>query len=209
MPFKGHRQCTYRVNRPRKRKPPVNPLASEANIDPTCASAKKLKNNEAFSVSSNDSHFYVLMAFNKVFGELSTLVKCKKCNSDVSFEKSQNFGLGFVLHVICDCADNKINSCPKIENRAFEVNRRMVLAMRLIGVGNEGLNMFTSIMDIGEGLSHQGYYNVLDHIKIATKAVYDKVIHLAAVEESQKNVEDGKPNNELIISGDGSWARRG
>lgn len=52
----------------------------------------------------------------------------------------------------------EINSGPFINN-AYEINRRIVLVLRLLGVGIEGINLFCGLMDLGQGLSVNAYYS--------------------------------------------------
>lgn len=127
---------------------------------------------------------------------------------DINFRKAGERGLGFQLHVTCLCSETILNSCRLI-NKSFEINRKIVFVMRLVGVGLNGINLFCSLMDICSGLSTNAYYGALNNISIALKAVYDRVVDLAAKEEKQKNVEVGNPELQLIVSGDGTWAKRG
>ncbi|EFN67271.1 hypothetical protein EAG_00417, partial [Camponotus floridanus] len=76
-------------------------------------------------------------------------------------------GLGFKISMECKCDEIKqINSCPMINN-AYEINRRIVFVMRLLGLGLEGLKMFCGLMDIGQGLARNTYYGVLNNIYVA------------------------------------------
>ena len=50
---------------------------------------------------------------------------------------------------------------------------------------------------------------MLDQILIDVEAVARFALKKAANEEKQKNAEKGFPENELSVSGDGSWAKRG
>lgn len=154
----------------------------------------------------------MLLAFSSIFGPLSDLIKCNKCDGDINFEKSPMYGLGFQLHVICSCSETKINSCPKIggkTNKTWEINRKFMFVMRLIGVGFHGINLFCSMMDIGTGFSSATYYATLDHIKIAADSIFKKSTHNAAELEKQGNKELGKTEDELSVSGDGTWSKRG
>ena len=132
------------------------------------------------------------------------------CGKKVEFAKSELKGLGFQLEIICNCEKSEpIPSSPKIQS-GYEINRRIVYAMRLIGVGFSGLLNFCGLMDISaSALSLNGYYNCLRHIHIAVKAVSKIVFKKAAKEEQTKNKEKGLPEDRLTVSGDGSWPKRG
>lgn len=69
-----------------------------------------------------------------VFTAIFQLVVCKICASKVSFMEASNRGLGFKIVVQCDkCSPNIINAVPIIEKNAYEINRRIVFTMRLLG----------------------------------------------------------------------------
>ncbi|EZA47227.1 hypothetical protein X777_16489 [Ooceraea biroi] len=154
-------------------------------------------------------HGYRIIHFLSLFNILSTLLKCKECENDVEFKVKGEQGLGFKLLVECDCGSNEIDSCPKINNKAFEINRRIVFAMRVLGVGLQGINIFCGLMDLGQGLSTNIYYSCLANVWIAAKAVFEIVIRKAASEEKEKNAEAGNEPSHLSVSGDGTWSKRG
>jgi len=144
-----------------------------------------------------------------VFAALQQIMKCKSCNNDVRFYKRDERGLGFKMCVVCSCEQNSyIDSCPKIM-KAYEINRRFIFAMRLVGVGLQGINNFYGLMDLGAGFTIKTYYNCVDHIKVASDAVFRIVINKAAGEEKDKNRAAGNIENKLSVSGDGSWSKRG
>lgn len=100
-----------------------------------------------------------------------------------------------------------IDSSPFI-NKAYEINRRIVFVFRLLGVGQEGLNLFCSLMDICHGMAANTYYACLENIYVATSAVYSCIIKQAVEDEKKKNEEAGKVATHLTVSGDGTWKRR-
>ena len=117
--------------------------------------------------------------------------------------------MGFNLCIKCKCNEfATINSCPKVRN-AFEVNGCLTFVMRLLGVGLSGINIFCAMMDLGPGLSKSGYYSILDTIHIAVKSVAKVLFRKAAQEEKKENEQEGNIADEITVSGDGSWAKRG
>lgn len=162
-------------------------LEAEKDTTFTGASAKKIRLDD--QISSNASHFYVILAFSSVFGTLSQFVKCKKFDGDISFERSHNtYGLGFQLHAICDCSEEKINSCPKIGDVC--VNRKSVFVMRLLGVGIHGINLFCSMMDITSTISNKTFYATMENVSLACRSVFDKSKRLQP--KSKKKVYNKK-----------------
>ena len=81
--------------------------------------------------------------------------------------------------------------------------------MRLLGVGLSGLNVFCAMMDLADKFNNHLYYNAVDNIYLATKSLSEAIFKKAAIEEKELNVKNGFPQDELIVSGDGSWAKRG
>jgi len=143
-----------------------------------------------------------------IFGYLQSLLKCKKCDKDIAFSKYGERGLGFKLCVTCECGSTYIDSSPHI-GHAYEINRRFVFAMRLIGVGIHGINLFCGFMDLCNRFNNNTYYKIVNNVHIGVKTVYDIVRKKAAKEEIELNKEAGSPEKELTVSGDGSWAKRG
>lgn len=81
--------------------------------------------------------------------------------------------------------------------------------MRMLGVGFQGICNFCGLMDISHGFSSKTYYDLVEHVWIAAKAVVNLVFRRAVEEEQQKNENAGNVKNRLTVFGDCSWARRG
>lgn len=186
-----------------------NRHTSEKSSESVSTSAKKLENQDEFEPAVDENSSYVLLCFSLVFAALQSVLTCKVCMGEIKFLKKSQVGLGFTLCVKCDCDTMfTVDSCPKVRN-AFEVNRRLTFVMRLLGVGLSGINLFCSLMDLGTGLSKNGYYSILNNIYIAVKAIAKIVFTKAAKEENEENVKRGGKKDEVTVSGDGSWAKRG
>ncbi|XP_039303732.1 uncharacterized protein LOC120357462 [Solenopsis invicta] len=191
-----------------KRKFTNNQYTIEAETSYASTSAEKIRNTGDNELRINREHNYNIFNFFSVFSAISALVICKNCKKDITFNEASPLGLGFKIAVECSCGVTYINSCPLIDN-AYEINRRIVLAMRLIGIGINGLNLFCGIMDFCQGLSNTTYYACLQNIYCASETVYNIVTRKAVDEEKEKNAEHGNPPSELIVSGDGTWKKRG
>ncbi|KAG8229879.1 hypothetical protein J437_LFUL008271 [Ladona fulva] len=186
-----------------------NRYTKEQEQEYASTSAKKLKGTSDFNVSVAPNSAYSIFNFNLVFTMLSTILKCKTCDSDVIFLKRGEQGLGFQLCVRCSCGEKLINSSPKINNKAFEINRRIVFVMRLMGVGLHALNLFCSLMDLSKGFTQKTFYSAVDNIHSAVKGDYDLVIRKAGREEIEKTREAENGEENLTVCGDGSWSKRG
>lgn len=198
-------------SKPKKRKfHGVLPHDHEANTSYASASASKLQQSEdtSFDVHVDQTSGYSIIQFFLVFSTLQEYLKCKTCDKDISFTKYGQRGLGFKVCVTCECGERYINSCHMIST-GYEINRRLVYIMRLIGVGLSGINKFCGLMELGTGISSSIYYKIIDSISIAVKSVYDVAMLKAVREEKLLNAQHGEPEDILTVSGDGSWQKRG
>jgi len=149
----------YRPDRPRRRRYEGNQFSSipdtetveESNDETTSVSAKELKKSPD-DIIINPSFCYRIIEFVSVFSALADILVCKRCKQKVSFGESGEKGLGFKISVSCKCETVLIPSSPFIRN-AYEINRRIVFTMRLLGIAREGIRIFCGIMNLGSGIS--------------------------------------------------------
>ncbi|KYN07998.1 hypothetical protein ALC62_01024 [Cyphomyrmex costatus] len=199
---------TSNKRRPKKRKFGGNQFTSKKSTASTSASAKKLSKNSDFEVNVDQTLSYCIVNFG-LFLVLQDILICKMCKKDIKFSKRAEKGLGFSLSVQCKCDyEVSIPSSPKT-NQAYEINRRIVFSMRLLGVGLHGINTFLRFMDIGKRFTEGTYYYLVNHIHTAVKGVTQIVLSTAVKEEQDENEKAGNVKNHLAVSGDGSWAKRG
>lgn len=209
---KGSRSKQGRTNLPpKRRKFAGNQHSFDQNTEATSKSAEKLqkKKDSSFDVNCEITSSYCILNFFLVFSALQQYVKCKNCDGNLSFSQYGQRGIGFKLCVSCDnCGCKYIDSSPAMTN-GYEINRRFVFVMRLLGIGLRGIHLFCGLMTLGNSFSINSYYNIVEHISIAAKSVFRVAANRACNEEKRLNVEKGKPENVLSVSGDGSWAKRG
>jgi hypothetical protein len=95
------------------------------------------------------------------------------------------------------------------KSKAFEANRRAVLAMRNIGVGHQGLVKFCGAMNMLAPMNANSYTDHVTAIHGAAELVAKASMKSAAEETKQfyEPEEDGV--YDVGISADGSWRRRG
>lgn len=179
--------------------------SEDANIS---ASARKLESASSDDILSNPLHGYRIIEFATVFLALSELLICRVCKQGITFRESGERGLGFKIVVICQCGRANINSGPFIRN-GFEINKRIVIVMRLLGIGRAGINLFCSLMDMCSGLTQGTYDSTIQRLHAASKSMFEFVTKKAVDEEKQKNSELERPLLQLKVSGDGTWKKRG
>ena len=138
---------TIYKSRNKKRKQSFNPKTAETDDGGASTSARKLKSQDEYHLPKTDTVDYRIINFVTVFSAIASLVKCANCNSKISFAIVSERRLGFKISVVCDkCTPEYIPSCDFIKH-SYEINRRFILAMRVIGVGYNGAKKFCGLMD--------------------------------------------------------------
>lgn len=187
-----------------------NRYTLEQSVESVGTSAKKLKLSEdTYDVDYDSTFGYRILCLSTVFSALSNVLVCHKCHKPVKFTEAGKQGLGFKIVVSCDeCAPVYISSCPKINNKAYEINRRMIFAMRLLGIGINGIKKFCAFMDLPSPVFQKSYDEIINTIREASETVCSFSMKNAAQEEKKKTIDKGE-NNGITVSGDGSWRKRG
>lgn len=208
---KGSRKSHRRASKPIKRHPSRYPDCEKGETN-TSASAKKLKMDEYQDVTVESSFGYRMLNFIPVFSAISDYVKCKHCDSNVEFSESNIRGLGFKVEIKCSsCPSKFINSCPITDNQAYEINKRLVFVMRILGIGASGIRKFCGLMDLPKPVIQSTYDAIVKNIHCAAEAVCRNSILCAATEEkclTAKYNQVEEPAG-LTVSGDGTWQKRG
>jgi len=207
---KKSRNVAERTARPLKRRFHGNQWSSrkDSSLDQSSASAKKLATADVNDVIRDPLLTYRIIEFFSVFNTLADILVCGECKQKIKFEESGNRGLGFKLVVVCHCGKRFIQSGPLV-NTGYEINRRIVLVMRLLGVARDGINLFCNFMDMCNGISQHAYDNIIKHVHSASKSVFDSCCQKAVQEEKEENSKRERPLLNLKVSGDGSWKKRG
>jgi len=208
---KGFKQSSGFSKRPKiSRKRPLNRFELETPEDLNVGiSARKLdETKDLYDVEVDDAFSYRLINFVAVFTAISNVVVCKECKSNVKFSESGKRGLGFKIVISCDnCDKTEVPNCPLV-NKSYEINRRIILAMRLLGVGLNGIIKFCAFMDLPRPIFQSFYDKIVHTISTATQHVSEKSMKNAAQKEKALSIEKGQTNG-ITVSGDGTWRKRG
>ncbi|KAL7292655.1 hypothetical protein TKK_0013781 [Trichogramma kaykai] len=201
--FKGNQHTealeTPRLENAKKRS------AAEAKSLFQSASASKLQ-------TSSETHEpglsqYRLIDISLFLPFLTENISCK-CGGKVSFEESQGGGLGFALSVNCEkcLKSSKVSSCKKVgpKKNVYEVNRRMILAMRTLGHGLTGIQTLCGLLDLSRAMEQSTYDSVVSTMRSAAESVAEESMSRAVEEEVQLT-----KSNDLTVSGDGTWRTPG
>lgn len=183
---------------------------------------KKLKGDDKEHVPEEDTLQYSIIDFALVFSTLSSFVRCsniiknkdeeKLCNGKLDFKQCSNFGLGFKIVVACERCDPKyILSCKQIR-KMYELNRRFIFVMRILGLGLAGCKKFCGLMDLSSSFVNQSTYDLyIDKIHECIGTIAQTLFSSAAKQENkltsfENDVED---TTDVSVSGDGTWKKRG
>ncbi|GFX75729.1 uncharacterized protein TNCV_2237021 [Trichonephila clavipes] len=144
-----------------------------------------------------------------VFSEAVKWLQCGATGLNLSCEENCSGGAAD-LDIICDICSYSYNFCSSKKCKAeigkpstYEVNTRLVYAMRCIGKGAEAARMFCGIMNLPPPPTKSSKYNKM--LLGTTKDVCDATMKDAvkeAVEENQ-NIRD------IPVVVDGTWQKRG
>lgn len=179
------KSLNIRKSRTKKRKNVFNPKTAETDESSFSASAKKFKEQQEISVTRDPSVEYRILNFITVFSAISEYVKCKICDGNVKFQTASERGLGFKIVLLCDkCADRNINSSPFVAH-SYEINRRFLFVMRVLGLGLKGAAKFCGLMDMRAFISQPTYDLIINNIHSSVKTATEKLFQQACTEEKK------------------------
>jgi len=176
MPNTRKSMGTVRPYRPRKKKFNYNLDKIEAETEYASTSAKKIKDASYDDIEIDVGHNNVIINFLTVFNFLSQCLKCKKCEGDVTFSRTCGRGLGFNLVIKCKCNDQQRVSSSPLVNGAYEINRRLMFVMRILGLGLRSINTFCSLMELSSGFANGTMH--LSLICLRQQRVHSKLFNI-------------------------------
>lgn len=216
MSSKAARRCSdYRRKKRRfcgnQHSPSVTQNNTSSALPCLSASAKKLRLDTHLDErpnTSKHSNGYRLVNIDILLSELSQFLICNNCSSRAALKERVVYGLVSEFYVECKSCSKifPFKSSPLIEqsNHAYEVNSRIIYAMRTVGLGLRGIKNFCTAMDLPPPVSQKSYDSILKNIKVASCEVAEKSMKNGAKEEISST-----ESNEICISGDGTWKTRG
>lgn len=211
MDRKGKKQSNPKPTKDGKKlKRPLNRFEIEQNVGDKSTSSKKLKTVDK-DIDIDPTISYRILNFFSVFPVMAGFLCCKTCGSEIEFHETSKRGLGFKLVIKCkECDPKYIESCPLISN-AYEINKRFIFAMRLLGIGLNGAEKFCGLMDLPRPIFRSFYDSLVKQIHTAAKSICNISLKSSAQEEKMKTAEalNVQETTEITVSGDGSWKKRG
>lgn len=215
MTRQDRQKSGYILGRPRKK---TFPKRSNDDVETSSASHKKIKLSTIESVEQDLEKHYRIIDFLLVFSTLATLVKCVDCDEKMSFRTCKTEGLAFKIKTSCEkCKEPRyLLSSERVKEGSrqsyYEVNHRFAFVMRVLGLGLAGCDRFCGLMDLAESfLSKPSYNTHIQKIHTAVKHVAKRFCAAAVKEEKEETCKANnvQNTNELTVSGDGTWKKRG
>lgn len=142
---------------------------------------------------------------------------CRLCKKDkLTLQESLKSRQGFHIPMELVCSSCKNTSVPNPtlpEKKVPEINRRAVLAFRVIGAGQKKMEKFCAMMNMPPPLSHHSYDKHNAEVSRVVSTVDDKEMKQAAMRLQEylrsldHDLEDGLLD--ITVSADGTWATCG
>ena len=135
---------------------------------------------------------------------------CKEPGLRMHELESSKMGFASTMKLFCEhCEFATTFYTSKRTGHSFEVNKRIILAARNIGVGHEGLKRFATVMDMPQPMNANAYTDSVKHLHAAAKTVAENSMSKAAeaTKTHYEACDDGIIN--AGVSGDGTWRKRG
>ena len=148
----------------------------------------------------------------EVLQSVFATLKCPECMESPLILKEDFYkkkGLASLLYIECaKCAYKHEFYTSRNQNKSYDVNKRMVYAMRSCGQGYSGIETFTTLMDMPKPMTANNYDKIIFKYAEVSKSVAEDTMNDAAEELRSKNSNVGDVVD-AAISLDGSWQRRG
>ena len=146
---------------------------------------------------------------------LDSCCVCQKCKAGrlVLAQKEEQQGLAPAMQLSCSkCKFSSSGTLGKRQIRGrshfYDVNRKAVFGMRLLGHGLTGLKTLCSVLDMPPPMSKQTFDCHQSALHRAAKETGEQSFKQAANAVRLKRVECERPD-EIAVSTDGTWMRRG
>ena len=186
------------------------------------ASEKKIGGNlesTDFEVSDDDKNCFLLVDSSILCSFLDSKLFCDQCGQHIKSQIFTESGKGFCFTIksYCQNCDTKtflFNTSKPCRKGVFEgnqrqtpheINARMIVFAREIGLGLSSLEIFSKCINTPPPINQGLYENIFDKLLAATKMVAQKSVQRAA----QELLEDQGGDQDVMVSVDDTWQRRG
>ena len=145
----------------------------------------------------------------EILSDIFCELNCPSCNTNklkLHERLNQKKGLASLLVLNCNECDyeREFYSSQLCRDKFFDVNTRIVYAMRSIGQGYSSIEKFNALMNLPKPMAATSYEKTVSSLLKASHEVAEETMKEAAEE-----LKDGDEVKDVGISADGSWQRRG
>ena len=167
--------------------------------------------DEEYEQSVNGNRIIYLPALQAPFDGCCVCSHCK--SGRLVLSEGENQGMAPCLLLTCDqcrfvCSEVLGKKVVHGKSNFFDINRKAVLAMRMVGRGLKGLNIVSCILDMPKPMTRHTYECHQKALCIAAAKVEKKSMETAAATVLAKRSDELCPD-EIAVSTDGTWMRRG
>ena len=209
--------------------PPNNEEGSDdehANTPMQSRSAKKLLfalNSSISEETTEELDGFNIFDMQLLANAIFQAAVCKHCRKgSLTLKKDGKHGLALKMNLECSNAncghketfytskrcsnDSKVG--PRQGGTPFEINQRMVLAMRLLGRGLDALRLFAGVMNMENPIEQRPFTNLISKLSDAAVSVAEETMNRAAAEvREQSESPDNIVKTTCLF--DGTWQKRG
>ena len=144
---------------------------------------------------------------------ITETLACPVCftNSTMTMRQTLHYGSAQKYEIECCCGfSHSVWSSKKAAGKGFDINKRLIYAMRSIGVGYSGLKKFCFLMNIPPPLTARNYKKQILSLKNIVKAIAKETMTNATADlRIKKGVTSNTALVDIAVSCDGSWQKRG
>lgn len=151
----------------------------------------------------------------EILNTVIATLRCPDCceqNLELKDNTARKKGLASFLYITCSKCDyiNEFYTSTQQSDKSFDVNKRIVYAMRSCGQGYSGISTFSTLMDMPRPMTANNYDKIVKRYAKVSKTIADQTMTDAA-EEIRSMVNDVTDDQvvDTSVSHDGTWQRRG
>ena len=189
------------------------PFVFDDSSDSSDVSDKGEEDGSSDSSECGGNRIISLAALQELIGMSCVCARCKK--GTLVMGEEQRLGLAPTVNLTCNGCGFSVfktlgdrRSCGR--SHFFYINRKVVPAMRLTGCGLRSLKMLCAILDMPRPMSNHTYECHRKALHTAAKIVCSASMkRAAAAVMARMQSEDAPQPDEIAVSTDGTWMRRG
>ena len=200
------------VNTPPAATPPQPNIHTPRNETVSQKKVKNIVSNTPKSTEPVTGYRLVnLEILNTVFATLR-YPDCHEQKLELKDNIARKKGLASLLYIICSKCEykNEFYTSTQQSDKSFDVNKRIVYAMRSCGQGYSGISTFSTLMDMPRPKTANNYEKLVKRYAKVSETVAEQTMTDAAQEI--RSVVNDVTDDQVIdtsISHDGTWQRRG